>query len=298
MTALKKYNRLEAVGFWTESKDLPKREVIVSFGKASILLTDKSETPLTHWSINSLLVIKKEGQKVTYSVGTEKDEILEIEDPEMIKAINIFSKKLERFKQNPFNSRKIIWILVLVFSIISISYLPHLIREVALKTTPMERARLMIFQILKTQEDGLGKICYPNENSGEFGDLIEKVNSDNPILFISVYDSPSTEPHLLPGAILKLPSQFLKNTKGPNPLISTIIKAKELAKTKNLTKIFFQHQKPLEILKYILGYNSKFEFPNDIFFTISKTDDKTAPINSFGFIDDQSWVKIQNICLN
>ena len=56
MTALAQYRRLEAVGQWRESEGAPPREVIVSFGQATLVFSDPgSEAPLTHWSLPAII---------------------------------------------------------------------------------------------------------------------------------------------------------------------------------------------------------------------------------------------------
>ena len=55
MTALTQYQRLESSGLWREAPDAQRREVIVTFGDASIIITDKNERPLTHWSLAALI---------------------------------------------------------------------------------------------------------------------------------------------------------------------------------------------------------------------------------------------------
>ncbi len=52
MTALKKYQKLESTGLWRESARGQRREVIVNFGEASLVLSDpRSENALSHWSL-------------------------------------------------------------------------------------------------------------------------------------------------------------------------------------------------------------------------------------------------------
>ena len=55
MTALDRYVRLEAVGLWREAPGAPPREVVVSFGNATLLLTDLEERPLGHWAPSSVI---------------------------------------------------------------------------------------------------------------------------------------------------------------------------------------------------------------------------------------------------
>jgi hypothetical protein len=55
MTAIKKYDRLEALGVLKNNKLWPNGEdVIVSLGKSSIIFLDKEENSIAHWSLASL----------------------------------------------------------------------------------------------------------------------------------------------------------------------------------------------------------------------------------------------------
>jgi hypothetical protein len=40
MTALKKYQKLESSGLWRDAADAQRREVVVAFGEASLILSD------------------------------------------------------------------------------------------------------------------------------------------------------------------------------------------------------------------------------------------------------------------
>ena len=72
MTALNQYQRLEAAGIWRETPQAQARDVIVSFGDATLVLTDpRSEVPLAHWSLpavtrfSRLTPLKSAGEAVT-----------------------------------------------------------------------------------------------------------------------------------------------------------------------------------------------------------------------------------------
>ena len=51
MTALKKYARLEATALWRAGPDVQRREVIVSIGDATLVISDLKDQALTHWSL-------------------------------------------------------------------------------------------------------------------------------------------------------------------------------------------------------------------------------------------------------
>ena len=49
MTALTEFQRLECTGLWREAPEAQKREVIVSFGDATLVLSEaRSQRALTH----------------------------------------------------------------------------------------------------------------------------------------------------------------------------------------------------------------------------------------------------------
>ena len=87
MTALDRYQRLEAVGLWREHPGAAAREVVVSFGNATLLLTDLEERPLGHWALAGVGVIGRDGTATVYSMTEDGAETLAIRDPEMVEAI-------------------------------------------------------------------------------------------------------------------------------------------------------------------------------------------------------------------
>ncbi|MFI0394866.1 hypothetical protein [Paracoccus jiaweipingae] len=91
MTALDQYTRLEAAGIWREAPDRKRRDVIVSFGDATLILSDpRSEMPLTHWSLPAVTRLNGDRLPALYAPGTDTssgEEILEVDDPLMVEAI-------------------------------------------------------------------------------------------------------------------------------------------------------------------------------------------------------------------
>lgn len=87
MTALDRYLRLEAVGLWREAPDADVREVIVSFGKTTLLFTDLRERPLGHWPLGGIRVLD-ERDAAGFTVYAMSDgETLSVRDPDMVAAI-------------------------------------------------------------------------------------------------------------------------------------------------------------------------------------------------------------------
>lgn len=88
MTALKKYQRLESPGLWRDTPDAQRREVIVGFRDATLILTDpRTERPITHWSLPAIQRLNAGEHPAIYAPGGDADETLELDDTDMIGAL-------------------------------------------------------------------------------------------------------------------------------------------------------------------------------------------------------------------
>lgn len=88
MTALSEYQRLECSGLWRERPDAQRREVIVTFGDATIMLKETpSERALTHWSLPAVERRNPGEMPALFGPGDDAGEELEIDDETMIAAI-------------------------------------------------------------------------------------------------------------------------------------------------------------------------------------------------------------------
>lgn len=88
MTALKQYARLEAPGIWRPDPDAQRREVTVTFGDASLVISDAAGRALTHWSLAAVLRVNGRDIPALYTPSAEGTETLEIEEPLMVEAID------------------------------------------------------------------------------------------------------------------------------------------------------------------------------------------------------------------
>ncbi|MBE3639350.1 hypothetical protein [Mangrovicoccus algicola] len=95
-TALTQYQRLEAPGIWHESPDSQRRDVFVSLGEATLVIRDRTDAALTHWSLAAIRRIAPGTDPAIYAPGPEDDERLELTDPEMIAAIETVRRAVAR----------------------------------------------------------------------------------------------------------------------------------------------------------------------------------------------------------
>ncbi len=153
MTALDRYIRLEATGQWRERQDAPGREVLVSFGNATLIISDFDEAPLTHWALAAVTHVA-EGPPALYAPGGDGTETLEISDPQMIEAIAEVARAARAAAPIPPHRRgwlarrwPVIVALALVF-VLAATQGPDLLRQRALALISPTQAELISTRLL------------------------------------------------------------------------------------------------------------------------------------------------------
>ncbi len=87
-TALRQYQRLETHGLWRESPEANWRDVVVSFGEASLVISDFStDRALTHWSLPAVERLNPDERPARFAPGHDAGEAVQIEDETMIDAL-------------------------------------------------------------------------------------------------------------------------------------------------------------------------------------------------------------------
>lgn len=163
MTALKKYERLESLGLWKESESDQRIEVIVSFGAASLVLSDANGKPLAHWSLAAVRTMTKNKTPVIYSPGHGSSETLEIDDNQMIEAIRQVRKIIRSVSPHP---GRLSWIIsgVILTGILALIFfwLPSISVDYATRIVPKAKAKQIGDDILKQTNNFTGQACnYP-----------------------------------------------------------------------------------------------------------------------------------------
>lgn len=96
MTALREYERLESSGIWRANLDVQRRDVVVAFGNATLVITDGAGRPLTHWSLPAVIRQNPGKRPAVFTPDEGAVETLEIDDDLMIGAIEKVRKTLAR----------------------------------------------------------------------------------------------------------------------------------------------------------------------------------------------------------
>lgn len=109
MTALSEYQRLESTGLWREGPEMQRREVIVAFRDASLVISDsRNDVPLAHWSLPAVIRCNPGQMPAVFAPGEDEGETLELSDETMIDAIEKVHRLIEARKPHPGRLRSLL----------------------------------------------------------------------------------------------------------------------------------------------------------------------------------------------
>ncbi|MEM8537221.1 MAG: hypothetical protein AAGF56_05090 [Pseudomonadota bacterium] len=160
MTALDKYVRLESGALWRQSPDDQRREVVVSFGDATLVIADTAGRPLTHWSLPALIRQNPDTLPAVYTPDSDDSEEVEIEDATMVDAIEEVRNALARARPTPGKLRH--WLMagvVAVTAALAVFWLPGALLQQTLAVVPDAKRQSFGQIMLARIEAQTGSVC-------------------------------------------------------------------------------------------------------------------------------------------
>ncbi len=227
MTALKQYERLEALGIWRDSADAQRREVICSFGDATLVIFDgRSNRPLAHWSLAALVRRNPGKVPAVYAPSVEPGEDLEIEDRDMVAAIDKLQSALEAARPHPGRLRGI-----LIWGAAALAFagllwgLPSALIEQTARVTPAatrsEIGRAILADLAKTT----GSPCHSTAGDAALTLLSERLPGQRQIVILP---RPISGGLLIPGGMVAVDRRTITGPDTPDVIAGAVI-ATELA---------------------------------------------------------------------
>lgn len=144
MTALKQYQRLESEGIWRESAQAQRRDVVVSFGEASLIIKDHNDTALAHWSLPAIHRDNPGARPAQFRPAPDADEELELSDPQIIDAIEKIRRTIERRRPQSGRVRMYIFAgIIALIALLGVAWLPQALVRNTVAVLP-ESTRLAI----------------------------------------------------------------------------------------------------------------------------------------------------------
>ncbi|MEQ6248784.1 hypothetical protein ABMC89_07835 [Sulfitobacter sp. HNIBRBA3233] len=162
MTALKKYARLEATGLWRASPDSQRREVVVSVGDATLVISDTKDQAITHWSLAAVERFNPGVMPAIYHPDGDPGETLEIDagETEMIEAIEQLRRAVLRTRPRPGRLR---WLgaalSVSAVAALMLFWLPGAMRDNTLRVVPQVKREAIGVALMDRLQRVAGPLC-------------------------------------------------------------------------------------------------------------------------------------------
>ncbi len=217
MTALTKYQRLESPGLWRETPDAQRREVVVGFREATLVLSDpRTETALSHWSLPAIERLNPGATPALYAPAPDTTETLEIDDPDMIAAMDTVRGVLARRRPRPGRLRgAVLAASVMAVAGFALFWLPGALVNHTASVLPDATRRAIGQAALADVIRVSGVPCTSPLGQRALTKLSERLFRGQPPQLLVLRDAPVQSAHLPGGAIL-LARPLIENADGPD----------------------------------------------------------------------------------
>lgn len=242
MTALQKYQRLESSGLWRETPGAQLREVIVGLRAATLILSDpKNEMPLAQWSLPALCRLNPARLPALYAPAEEDAETLEIDDPEMIAALDTLRVTLDRRRAKPGRLRNTIFLgTALACAAVALFWLPGRFIDYTAAMLPQPTRQALGEMALRDLARVTGSPCTGSAGEAALAAMAERIAPDDPPR-IRVLQGGLSRPTALPGGYVLLPAALLDKTDGPDALAGFVLAEKRRAFGRDPTKFLLRY---------------------------------------------------------
>lgn len=225
MTALTQFQRLECTGLWRDAPDAQKREVIVSFGDATLVLSElRSQRALTHWSLPAILRLNPGERPARYTPAPDGDEVLELDDETMIAAIDKVHALITARRPHPGRLRGLLMGAGLIGVLgLGIFWMPRAIIDHTAGALPFATLQDLGRAALADLTRLTGAPCAGPDGAAALSRLRERMTGAGGETY--VLPPPLARPEMLPGQILVLPKALIETQDRPEGAAGAILAA-------------------------------------------------------------------------
>ena len=278
MNPIKDFDRLESLGLWRAADARQRVEVIVSFGKETLVLSDINNNPLTHWSLASIEHLGSSENGSIFAADADGTETLEIEDPTMIAAISKVRNIIASARPHPGRLRFILRIAaILFFVVLTLFWMPAQIKDYAARIVPPAKTAEISANVLTAMEDITGPKCEGHAGQSSLAALKARLLPDADIT-LHVLQLGSKQSTRLPNGDIILNDAILQNTDQPEILAGYILTEHTAEANKPITASLFENLSVFQAVRFLANGQikqdeierlanelifSKSSFPND-----------------------------------
>lgn len=232
MTAVKEFQRIETSGLWRARPEDQRREVILSFGDTSLVIRDRSNAPITHWSLSAIERINPGKRPALFEPGPDTGESLEIEDETMISAIEKVRTVIAKHRPKRGRLRLTVF-LTIICTVAAIGYfwLPGALMRHALTVVPDTKRETIGIGLLGEINRLAGNTCSLPLGRVALAKLHTKLDPEDQLEKIVVLPTDVRDTILLPGKLLVLSHTLVEDFDAPDVIGGYILSGTLQAQT-------------------------------------------------------------------
>ncbi len=223
VTALNAYIRLESTGLWRAAPGVQRRDVYVFLGDASLVVADKTETALSHWSLPAIERQNPGQMPALFAPGSDAGETLEIDDADMIAAIEQVQTAIHAHDPKPGRLR--LWaglMMSAAFIGLAIFWLPSAVITHAERVVPTPKRAELGTRVLGFVEQLAGEACTDRAGQAELRRLARRLSPQAPPRLVVLDTWPGGSGHL-PGGIILLDRVLIDAHDTPDVLAGHVV---------------------------------------------------------------------------
>jgi len=234
MTALNEFSRLESGGIWRPDPQAQRRDVVVSFGEATLIISDTAGRPLTHWSLPAVERLNAGERPAIFTPDTDAVETLEIADDLMIDAMEKVRKTVKRRRSKPGRLRNIGLLCAAAgIGALAVFWLPGALIQEAQNVVPAVKRTEIGAKLLGHIQRGTGQTCRSPLGTQALADLYARaLGPDAGGQAVVVPSGPETAIYL-PGGLIVMNRDLIEDTEDPSVVAGHIIAATAQARTRD-----------------------------------------------------------------
>lgn len=216
MTALDRYVRLESGGLWRPEPDAQRRDVVISFGDATLVISDGAGRPLAHWSLPALERQNPGEHPAIYAPDDDASEIVEIADETMVEAIEEIRAALAKARPKPGKLRH--WItggLIALTVALAVFWLPGALTRQTLAVVPLPKRVEIGATMLGYMQAETGAACREPRANEAAGRLARRLFGSETMAQIVVVPELMQGAVALPGGLIVVDYGLLRASDDP-----------------------------------------------------------------------------------
>jgi hypothetical protein len=226
MTALTKYDRLEAAGLWRAAPDQQRVDVIVSIGDATLTIKDMRDQALAHWSLAAIARANPGKRPALFHPEGDPTETLEIstDEDEMIRAIEKLRKAVERTRPRSGRLRGVLTFGILAAAVAgAIMLLPDALVDQAMKVVPDVKRAEIGNELLTEMQGATGVPCSNAASRSSLVEMTRRLTPDGEASYLAIMRAGVTDAIHLPGGVILLSRTLVEDHESPDVAAGYVI---------------------------------------------------------------------------